>query len=190
MAAVGRDCWRFSSPTPLFQQGHLNSAAPDGFWVSPRMETPQPPLATCASAQSPLQWKSVSLCSEGASCISVSALCFWPCHWEVPAPSSLHPCFRCLYTLVRHPLGLLFSKMKSLSSLSFSLCNICSSPFIIFVALCWTLSSMSTFLSYWEAPQLEESPVLSKWERTWPVDITCPFSSSLGLVFTKFCYRI
>lgn len=102
-------------------------------------------------------------------------------HWEVLAPSSLHPCIRCLYTWVRHSLCLLFSKLNRPSSLSFSSYHTCSSPFIIFMALCWSLSSMSMSLIL---GSLRTARVTSadQWEGTpppWPVDITCPFSMSL-----------
>ena len=63
----------------------------------------------------------------------------------------LHPPFRYLYTLMRSPLSLLFSKLTSSSSLSFSSQKGCSSPFIIFVALHWTLSNTSVYLLYWGA---------------------------------------
>jgi len=70
---------------------------PDGFWPFPRLETPQPLCATCASAWSPSQLRSVSLCSDRSS-YSVCAHCLLSCHWT---PSSLHPPFRYLYTLMR-----------------------------------------------------------------------------------------
>ena len=52
------------------------------------------------------------------------------------APSSLHPPFRYLYKLVRSPLSFLVSRLNSPSSLSLSSHVRCSTPFIIFVALC------------------------------------------------------
>lgn len=90
MAVVGRDHWRFSSPAPLFQWGHLNPAAPDSFGVPPSVETPQLPLAICASAQSLQQWKNVSWCSEGTTCVSVCVFCLWLCHWTpLRSPGSI-----------------------------------------------------------------------------------------------------
>lgn len=38
MTVIGRDCWRFSSPAPLFQWGHLNPAATDGIGVSQKQK--------------------------------------------------------------------------------------------------------------------------------------------------------
>ena len=52
------------------------------------------------------------------------------------APSSLHPPFRYLYQLVRSPLSFLVSRLNSPSSLSLASHVRCSTPFIIFVALC------------------------------------------------------
>lgn len=49
------------------------------FWKSLGMPTPQPSWSTCGSAWSPLQWKSVSLCSDGTSCVSFCAHCFLSC---------------------------------------------------------------------------------------------------------------
>ena len=40
---------------------------PDSFWISPRMDTPQPLWVAYASARSPSQQKPVSWCSEGTS---------------------------------------------------------------------------------------------------------------------------
>jgi len=62
------------------------------------------------------------------------------------AASSLCSPFRYLYTLMRSHQSLLFSRFNSPSSLSLSLSERCSSALIIFVALCWTLSSMSLSL--------------------------------------------
>lgn len=81
MAVVGRDCWGslVHSTVPV---GTPKSSCPRQLWsTSPKMETPPLPLATCASAQPPQQWRSVSWCSEGTACVSVCALCLWPCHW-------------------------------------------------------------------------------------------------------------
>ena len=59
MVEVGRDLWRSPGPTPLAQawppRASFSGLCPHGFWISPRMEAPQPPWATCSSAQSPSQ---------------------------------------------------------------------------------------------------------------------------------------
>ena len=78
MAEAGRDLWWSSGPTPLLKQDHLEPSVqgprPDIFWISPSMEIPQPPLATCGSSWSPSQWQSVSWCSDGTSCASFQSV--------------------------------------------------------------------------------------------------------------------
>lgn len=73
---------------------------PDSFLVSPRMENPSPPWATCASAWSPSQWKSVSCCSKGfkgcLKCFPCSSVCPLPLGVRDkgsngPVSSSRHP---------------------------------------------------------------------------------------------------
>lgn len=59
--------------------------------------------------------------------------------------SSLFP-IRYFYTLLRSSLSFLFFRMNNPGSLSFSLYVRCSSALIIFVALCWTHSSMPIVL--------------------------------------------
>lgn len=78
--------------------------------------------------------------------------CLFSCHWA----SLKRACLHLLHTL---PLGTywwdppwtLFSRLNSLSSLSLSSCERCSSPFIIFAALYWSLSTVSMSLLYWGA---------------------------------------
>ncbi|XP_052661921.1 tetratricopeptide repeat protein 7A isoform X4 [Harpia harpyja] len=65
------------------------------------------------------------------------------------APSSLHLTIRYLTILKRSCLRLLFYRLNSPSSLSFSLFDRCSSPLMISAALCWTLSSMFMSSLYW-----------------------------------------
>lgn len=80
---AGRDLWRSPDPSPMFKQYHLRPVAyvyPDGFWLSPRRETPQSTWAICASAQSSLQENSISWFSDGTSCVSVCGHCLWCCH--------------------------------------------------------------------------------------------------------------
>uniref|UniRef100_A0A8B9QH24 Glycoprotein endo-alpha-1,2-mannosidase n=2 Tax=Apteryx owenii TaxID=8824 RepID=A0A8B9QH24_APTOW len=67
------------------------------------------------------------------------------------APSSLDPPIRYLYLLIRISLSLLFSRLNRPSSLSFFSYKQCSSPLIVFVALCWTCSSRSVSVLYWGA---------------------------------------
>lgn len=63
----------------------------DWIWVSPRMETLPHPWAIWDSAWSPSQWKGVSGCSEGTTCISPCAHCLWSCYWAPLEWAWLHP---------------------------------------------------------------------------------------------------
>ena len=64
------------------------------------------------------------------------------------APFSLHPPFRYVYTQLRSPWALLFSRLNRLCCFSLSLYGRCFSPLTIFVGLCWVCSSMPLFLLY------------------------------------------
>lgn len=68
---AGRHLWRSSGSASLLKQSP--GPCPEGFQVCPVRETPRPLLATCASAWSPSQYKSVSCHSEGTYCISFCA---------------------------------------------------------------------------------------------------------------------
>jgi len=61
---------------------------------------------------------------------------------EEPGPNDSTPC-RYLQTVLRCPLSPLFLKLNSPRALSLPSFRRCSNPFIIFVALCWTLSRRS-----------------------------------------------
>lgn len=65
------------------------------------------------------------------------------------ASFSLHSPFRYLWTLMMSPLSLLFSRLNSANSLSPSSQERCSSPLMVFVAVCWDHSSKSMPLLYW-----------------------------------------
>lgn len=57
---------------------------------------------------------------------------------------------RYLYTLTGSPLRILFCRLSSHSSLSFSLCQM-AQALIILLAFCWTCSSASMSCCYWGA---------------------------------------
>lgn len=106
VAEDGRDPCKSPGPCPLFKQGFLKTVWQDGFWKSLRTKTPQPPRATCASAQSHSQWKSVFWCSGRAFCISSCAPCLWSCHGAAlkrPWWSFLYRPFCYLQIFVRPP---------------------------------------------------------------------------------------
>lgn len=61
------------------------------FWVSPRTETPQPLWAPCSWAWSHSQCKSVSLCSDRISCVSVCTFSILFHYWAPGKRACLHP---------------------------------------------------------------------------------------------------
>lgn len=85
---------------------------------------------------------------RNCSCILNCALCLFSCYW-VPIENSLAPFYyslptRCLYTWIRSP--------RTLSSPGWTLPapESCSSPIIVFVALCWTRSSLPISFLHWD----------------------------------------
>lgn len=92
----------------------------------------------------------------------------------------LHPLWVSLH-INEIPLSLLFSRLSRPSSLSLSSQQRCSSHFSIFVALCWTPSSMPRSLSSWRA---ELDPGLQMWPH--PALSRGEVSLSLHLL-PKFC---
>lgn len=121
--------------------------SPDSLWISPKTETLLLLWATSASSGSLSQLR----CSEGFTCVSgcYHCLCSWP--WT---PLTKKPGFIlfghsiCVFIHTdKISLSLLFYRLSSPSSL-IHLYVRCSSPLIILVALCWTLSRMSMFLLY------------------------------------------
>ena len=72
---------------------------PAGFWISPRMETPQPPClekeAFCSIVQSPF-------CLSGISRVLICAHCLLFCYWAPQRRIGLH----LLYSLPLRELGL------------------------------------------------------------------------------------
>lgn len=72
-------------------RSHYPRQCPDSFRISPGMDSLQPHWATCSSAWSSTQWKSVSIHSEGTFYISVGTHCLLCCHWAPPKRAWLHP---------------------------------------------------------------------------------------------------
>ncbi|KAK0688829.1 E41L5 protein, partial [Pygoscelis papua] len=107
------------------------------------------------------------LCLSGISCISVCAHCLLSCLWarlRRVRLLSLCPPSGFLHT-GKILLSFLFSRLNSPSSLSLSFYVRCSRPFIVFVTLCCSPSSMSMFLLSWGAQSCAQhsrgvSPVL------------------------------
>lgn len=106
LVEVGRDIWRSSGPIPCSSMTIYSPwPRPGSFWISPWLETPQCPWATCNSTP-PLSSNSVCLFRE---ILLFSSL--WPLPLALSlgttgkslSLSSLHPSFRNFCTLVRSP---------------------------------------------------------------------------------------
>lgn len=94
IAEVGRKLWRWPgsnlcSSTATYSRQPKNMLW--AFWVSPRTETPQPLWAPCSWAWSHSQCKSVSLCSDRISCVSVCTFSILFCYWAPGKRACLHP---------------------------------------------------------------------------------------------------
>lgn len=111
-------CWSAAPANTCAQAGPSRASCTgphqDGFWMSPRTETPQPPWATCASV-----WKAeIHLLWE----LSISAFYLLPCHWGLltrawlPLLNFLQPAFT---HTDKAPLSLAFSTLSGPSSLRF-----------------------------------------------------------------------
>lgn len=74
--------------------------------------------------------------------LSVWAYCLVSQPWKGPGSILFTSCLQAFIDIADVPRALLFSRLSSHSSLSLSSCKRRSRPFIIFVALCWTLPSM------------------------------------------------
>lgn len=150
-----KDLWRPYSLISLLKAGWLATAGWSGptsvrFWVAPEVETPQPQWAACNSVWPPSQWKKSSLVFKWI--FLYFSLYLLPL---VLSPILLRrvwlhllyspPTVRHLYTSIR----LSWAVPYTATSLSLSY-ERCSCPFIILVSLCWTCSTMSVPLLYWE----------------------------------------
>lgn len=99
------------------------------------------------------------------------------------APSSSFPHIRYLYTLVRCPLSLLFSRLKSPSSLGLSFYKRCSSPFNSLCGLVVNpLHCVRVFLD-------EVSPVLSKGEGSLPDLLALLFQIQSRILLAFLCHE-
>lgn len=122
----------------------LHCLEPQNDWNLVQPPCPRQPVPVLSYSQSK---KSVSWYSEGASCVAVCAHCLWaPLKRDV------------LHLLCVFPSGFFayFDKvLKNLLQAEQAQLSVfpshvrCSSPLITFVALCWTLSTMSISLFCW-----------------------------------------
>ena len=143
MVEVGRDLWRSLCPTHLFRQGHLEPRTVSRWLLS----TPKRGWCHNLSGQ-PVTVLSSSQ-QKRVSCVSVSAHCLLSCLWASQSRARLQLLRILPADICSHwwdPPWAFSSKLKSPSSLSLFSQERCSSPWISFVALCWTLCS--TYM-YW-----------------------------------------
>jgi len=130
---VRRDLWRSSGPTSFLKQGHLVQVSQD------HDQTAFVYLHECSISTTSLDnlWQCsvalrVNVQRKPPAFLSVPLACPWE-PLKSLALSSLHLPFKYLWTLMRFPIGT--PRLNNPSSLSLSLQEGCSSPFIVFVAL-------------------------------------------------------
>lgn len=96
----------------------------------------------------PSEWKSVLWCSDGTSHVSACLVPSLGTTGKSLALSPLHPPFMYPLSLIRFPRTFSSSRLDCPSCLSLSSSKRYSCPFITFMLLHWTLSSMPTSLLY------------------------------------------
>lgn len=181
---------------PLVESPSDPSPAPAGL---PRAECPGPcPSSPCPSSPKrrlhnlsgqPLSMfhhlhskKSASWSSEGTSCAS-HCLLFW--YWALLIRAWLFPLCSLPQVFIDSddiPLGLLFFRLNSLSSVILSSQERCSNLVIIFMSLCWTLSSMCMFISWTE----EFRTGHAVFSMSWYLGLFFPRCSTLYSPFLNF----
>lgn len=105
---------------PNLCQAYVQAAFEDS-----KDETLQPLWVACASALFPLQWKTVSWCSNNTSFVPVCAQYFLSWHWALLKSTFLHLRFMYPYILMRDPPQ---PSVLYAISLSFSSKERCFSP--------------------------------------------------------------
>lgn len=113
-------------------ESRMPKTTPRWFLRISKKETPEPLWAAWASAQSPIQQRGASWCSNRTSFVPVCAHQLSSWHWrpqKSQAPSSLYSPFRYLCTLMRSPQGS-SSLCSTVPALSAFLHERCSSPII------------------------------------------------------------
>lgn len=137
MVEVGRHLWKSPGLFPLLKQGHLNPIT----WGSVQIaleyyqgcrlyNTPGQP------AWSSTLWKIFPCVQREPSAFQFGPIAPCPvtgCSETSLTPSSWHPSFQNLHTLLRATLSLHFPRLSSPISASRSLCERCCSPSIILV---------------------------------------------------------
>lgn len=141
MFETGRNLWMSSGPSPLIKQGHLEPVAHDCVLMG--FEYLQgDPLSLGNLCQS-----LITFTVEVLSDVSVCVHCHWSCLWA-PLKKALL-CLLCTFSsgIYKIPLPIFYPGW-TVPAFSLSSYERCSSPFIIFLALHWTISSSSISLKY------------------------------------------
>lgn len=140
--------WRSSGSTPFYKQGHLEPLARVYVQIAAEEADSTNSTAQHSTAQQcflVFKWK--LLCSSMCPLPLVLTLSITA---KSLTPFSLHPSLG-IYRHWWDPLSLIFYRLSIPSSLSLSWQEGYSCPFIILMALCWTLSNMFLSVLPWEA---------------------------------------
>lgn len=147
MVDVGKHIWRSSCPTQLLKQGHqaIASCVQVAFEYVQGWSLHQIP----EELGYPFR-KKVFHDVQSLLCVSVCPLPVTGHHWEHPGSTLFASSLQIFILTDDFPPRLLFPRLNSHSFLSLSSSLRCSRFLIIFLALCWTLSSKSVFCFYWK----------------------------------------
>jgi len=144
MVEDGRDFWKSPCPTPQLSQGHQEALA----WalsrricISPWRETSQPLWAVTLTVNK--VFPDVQTAPHVFQLLPIASCPGTGHQRKEPGSVFFAPSLQTHIHIAKIPPSLLFSRLNSPRSLSLSSYVRCSSPLIIFVVLCWTLSSMS-----------------------------------------------
>lgn len=122
----------------------------------------------------------VSLCSEGPFCVLVCSHGLWSCHWA-PLKRAwlqlLKPSLQVFVCVAEIPLSFLSSMLDIPSSLTLCPYERCSNPWVILLALCQTVSSVSLSALYWAA---QHWTLHSRQFQSWVI-----FSVGIHVVWTE-----
>lgn len=152
----GQHLWRLFHPKPLIKPRSTKAGCPGpcpvGFWLLPRMETTQPTWATCYNGiimkkkGGVGKGKKALSCSNRPFCIPVSTLVLSLGTNGNSLALSLFPSYQVFIDTDKISLSHLSPRRSNPSHLRHASNKRNSTPFIIFVALCWTISSTSISL--------------------------------------------
>lgn len=150
--------WDWKGPLEVTWPSHVPAGTPRAtsrqLWKIPK-GTPQSLESLCQHSITHKAQKS-SWCSEGTCCVPISSGSGTGHYWAELGSSFLAPSLQGIVDIEEIPLNLLFSRPSSLRLFSWK----CSTPMIL-VGICWTFSSISRSLLYWEAQNWRKRPDLA-----------------------------